>query len=43
MTKKCENGKKLQEELRDDLEIAKNALQDLKNFLEGRNPKEEGK
>ena len=43
LVRKCKDGKKLQEELRDDLEIAKNAIQDLKKFLEGKNPKEIGK
>ena len=41
--RKCNDCKQLQEELRDDLEIAKNAVQDLKKFLEGKSPKEEGK
>ena len=43
LVRKCKHGKQLQEELRDDLEIAKNAIQDLKKFLEGKRPIEEGK
>jgi len=43
LVRKCKDGKQLQEELRDDLEIAKNAIQDLKKFLEGKRPIEEGK
>jgi len=41
LVRKCNTGKKLQEEIRDDIEIAKNAIQDLKKFFEGRNPKED--
>ena len=40
--RKCKDGKTLQEELRENLEIAKNAVQDLKKFLEGREQKEDG-
>jgi len=39
--RKCKDGKTLQEELRENLEFAKNAVQDLKKFLEGRKQEKE--